>query len=68
MQQGDYLTKLLGFQGFTVKRIKTEREGEIDRVVIELDRTEKRYRCSSYREEVSSQHSSWMQEVNHLHL
>lgn len=68
MQQKNYLTKLLGIQGFTVKKVEIQREGEIERVVIDLDRVEKRYRCSCCAEEVSSRHSSWIQEVNHLHL
>lgn len=68
MQQVDYLTKLLGFQGFYIKGMEVKREGDIEEVIIDLGRVKGEYRCSSCGKEVSSKHSSWIQEVRHLHL
>lgn len=34
----DYLTKLLGFQGFHIRGMKIERNGDVDVVILELGR------------------------------
>lgn len=44
------------------------RDGDIEKVILELGRAEGKYRCSSCGNEVSSKHSSWIQEVKHLPL
>ncbi|URA09650.1 ISL3 family transposase [Thermospira aquatica] len=67
MQQLNYLTELLGFQGFYVSGIEIDNEGDIEKVIITLGR-EGRYICSGCGREVSSIHSSFEQEVRHLHL
>lgn len=66
MQQKDYLTELLKFQGFFVKGKKIEKEGDVEKVILYLERKEKVYTCSSCGKKVSSKHSCWMQEVKHL--
>lgn len=67
MQQRDYLTRLLGFQGFNVLKVEIEQEGDIEKAIITLGR-EGRYICSSCGHEVYATHSSFTQEVRHLHL
>lgn len=68
MQQLDYLTGLLGFQGFNVSGIEIRQAKGIDTVVIDLQREGNGYICSGCGKEVASKHSSWTQEVRHLHL
>ncbi|MDI6890829.1 MAG: ISL3 family transposase [Thermodesulfovibrionales bacterium] len=69
MQQLDYLTKLLGFQGFYVKDMEIERKDDIERVILELWRAKGgKYICSPCGNELLDKHSSWIQEVRHLHL
>ena len=58
MQQKDYLTKLLGFQGFYVMGKEIEKEGDIEKAFPYLERTEEKYICSSCNREVFSKHSS----------
>ncbi len=67
MQQVDYLTRLLGFQGFYVLHVEIEKEGDIEKAIITLGRNNG-YICSNCGRELHSTHSSFMQEVRHLHL
>ena len=68
MQRTDYLTELLEFQGFYVKDVKKEKEGDIDKIIIELERKENKYICSGCNRGVYTRHSSSTQDIRHLHL
>jgi transposase len=68
MQQLNYLTRLLGFQGVYVSGIEIREEGDIGIVLVDLKRQEDGYICSGCGRKVFSKHSSWVQEVRHLHL
>ena len=67
MQQKDLLTKLLGCQGFYVLDVRIKKENGLEEAVITLGRNG-RYICSECGQEVNSRHSSYIQEVRHLHL
>ena len=58
MQQKDYITELLGFQGFYVKGMKIEKEGDVEKAILCLERKEDVYICSSCGKKVLSKHSS----------
>jgi transposase len=68
MQQLDYLTELLGFQGVKVSGIERGQVKGIEAIVIDLQREGNVYICSGCGKEVKSKHSSRVQEVRHLHL
>ncbi|MEW6104534.1 MAG: ISL3 family transposase [bacterium] len=68
MQQINYITKLLGFQGFYARDIEIEEEKDIKKAIVYLGRIEKGYTCSSCGDKVLSKHSSWIQDIRHLHL
>lgn len=67
MQHVDYLTRLLGFQGFHVSGVEIEKEGDIEKAIITLGRSNG-YICSNCGRQLHSTHSSFVQEVRHLHL
>ena len=68
MQQDNYLTKLLGLQGVFVTDIKIRKEGNIDKVILELDRTKEKYICSGCDRVLTAYYDSHIQEVRHLHI
>jgi len=67
MQQVDYITRLLGFQGFYVRGMEIEKDRDVEKVILELGR-KGRYICSGCGQQVYSRHSSYIQEARHLHL
>lgn len=67
MQQVDCITKLLGFQGFYLRGMRIQKEEDVEKVILDLGR-ERRYICSECGREVYAKHSSYLQEVRHLHL
>jgi len=67
MQQIDCITKLLGFQGFYVRDMRIQKDGEVEKVILDLGR-ERRYICSGCGRESYTKHTSYIQEVRHLHL
>ena len=68
MQQKDYLTELLGFQGFFVVDMEIKRDEDIKEVILVLDRIERRYLCSGCGKMLTTYYDSRIQEVRHLHL
>jgi len=68
MQQKDYITKLLGFQGFFVTDMEIRRERDIDKVILILDRIKGRHICSGCGKELTTYYDSRIQEIRHLHL
>jgi len=67
MQQVDCIAKLLGFQGFYVRGMRIQKDEDVEKVILDLGR-ERRYICSGCGREVYTKHSSYLQEVRHLHL
>lgn len=68
MPDKDYLTELLGFQGFFVKGIEIQREGNVEKVIIDLGRSESRYICSGCGRAFMSYYDKRSRQVRHLHL
>lgn len=65
----NYFTRLfLRFQGVYVAGIEMREEGDIGILLVDLKRQEDGYICSGCGRKVFSRHSSWVQEVRHLHL
>lgn len=64
----DYLTELLGFQGFCVKGLKIEKDKEVEKVIIDLGRTENRYICGGCGQVLATYYDKALREVRHLHL
>lgn len=48
--------------------MRITREGEVEKIIIDLERESRRHVCDGCGQEVSSKHSSYMQEVRHLRL
>ncbi|MEW6007934.1 MAG: transposase family protein [bacterium] len=68
MQHKDYLTELLGCQGFFVVDMEIRKEGDIEKVILFLNRERKRYICSGCKRVLTTYYDSRIQEVRHLHL
>lgn len=68
MQQEDYITKLLGLQGFFVVDMEIKSEKDVEKVTLVLDREEGRYICSGCGKMLTTYYDSRIQEVRHLHL
>ena len=68
MQQEDYLTELLGLQGFFVTDMEIKKDGDIEKVTLALDRVKTRYICSECGKVLTTYYDSRIQEVRHLHL
>lgn len=68
MPDRDYLTELLGFQGFFVRDMKIDREDEVERVTISLGRGKGKYICSNCSRVLNTYYDKEPREVRHLHL
>lgn len=64
----EYLTRLLGIQGFRVTRVELEARGERTAAIVHLDRTTPTYVCGRCQQPVAAAYDSREQEVQHLPL
>jgi transposase len=66
--QANYLTKLLGIQGYRVTGLRLEKRKGRESVVLEIKRKRAIYKCGKCGKGFKSYHSSWYIEVQHLML
>lgn len=73
--QNNYLSKVLGIQGFIVQKITISQEHHRSCVILDLDREEKEFVCSGCHQKVKEvipyrqrvvQHLSWWQHISYL--
>lgn len=73
--QNNYLTKVLGIQGFIVQKITIDQERHRSCVILDLDREEKEFVCSGCHQKVKEVipyrqrvvwHLSWWQHISYL--
>jgi len=64
----DYLTKLLGIQGFKIVGLEISTYKKQPAVILDIERREKRYICSVCKKEFKAAYDSSFQKVQHLRL
>jgi len=66
--QYDYITLLLGIQGFKVKHIEFTRCRGCSAIILDLERTKEGHRCGNCGQQVQAGYDSIEEEVQHLTL
>ena len=64
----NFLTKLLGIQGYRVTGMSIEQRKGREAVIVELKRQRRDFECGKCHRRIKNAHSSWMIEIQHLTL
>jgi len=64
--QKEFFTKLLGIQGYRIKKMSIEERKGLPALIVELKQVRHSFECGRCHRRIWNAHSSWMIEVQHL--